>query len=293
MLNTFLGSNVSSEKCANTLSIIFQSTRTTWSDQWDLYLFYFPAYCPLAWSRSTRRMENQWETQMVSASDVSQVTTQTTAISGIRLFLGKQFFIVCELFQVNQENLLERLCGITRPAISTVMPTKPPRPKRSWTTSGGKGTHASAGKQTLTFDSVFMNVSSHLLFGVLQRWHARDGQVWVPLLQRPCWWHLQMEGRERFHSRSRSHNLKHDTPQRCRRLRCTGSCHNNLFIFAENMFMFKMLHRSLAPKVGLAWPQFMIPTVTLIWLNWPRASKSNFRPLPGTFVKLTFSGFPR
>ena len=92
MLNTFLGSNVSSEKCANTLSLIFQSTRTTWSDQWDLYLFYFPAYCPLAWSRSTRRMENQWETQMVSASDVSQVTTQTTAISGIRLFLGKQFF---------------------------------------------------------------------------------------------------------------------------------------------------------------------------------------------------------
>ena len=133
-----------------------------------------------------------------------------------------------------------------------------------------------------------MNLSSHLLFRVLQRWHACDGQVWVPLLQRPCWWHLQMEGRERLHSRSRSHNLKHDTPQRCRRLRCTGKCRNNLFINAENMlsfsFMFKLLHRSLAPKVGLAWPQFMIPTVTLIWLNWPRASKSNFRPLPGNCV---------
>ena len=39
-----------------------------------------------------------------------------------------------------------------------------------------------------------------------------------------------------------------------------------VFVNAENSFsfMFKLLHRSLAPKVGLAWPQFMIPTVTLI-----------------------------
>ena len=55
-----------------------------------------------------------------------------------------------------------------------------------------------------------------------------------------------MEGRERFHSRSRSHNLKHDTPQRCRRLRCTGSCHNNLIIFAENMLSFSFMF---APQI--------------------------------------------